>query len=179
MVNLAENIKNHILCEEAMNEEILDVVNDDDHVIGTCTRNELYEKKLTGRIVHVLVFNPKGDMLLQLRSRNVSYLPLHWSTSVGGHVQAGETYEQAAVREFNEELGAKANIEPFAKDVFVMHNGQKKMISIFNAVLSEDLEPECEDVEEVGFYSLDKIEEMMHSEKFHPELRFILEKYFF
>ena len=79
--------------------EMLCVVDENDNVLQPVSKLEVYEKKLTHRICHVLVFNKKGEMLLQLRSRNKFFSPLTWVTSAGGHVMAGESYEEGALRE--------------------------------------------------------------------------------
>ncbi len=85
--------------------EILDIINMDDQVIGQATREDVYAQKHMHRIVHVIVRDSAGRFLLQIRSETVKYLPLHWSTAVGGHVQTGETYKEAAWRELEEEIG--------------------------------------------------------------------------
>ena len=90
--------------------EILDIVDQNDNIIGQAPKDDAYENKLGHRIVHVLIFNDQKKMVLQLRSANVSFCPLHWSTAVGGHVQAGETYEQAAIREYEEELNLASKL---------------------------------------------------------------------
>src|SRR3989338_2368529 len=91
--------------------ELMDFVNEKDEVIGKALQKDIYGKLLTHRIVHVLIFNDKGEMALQLRSKNKNFVPDHWSTSAGGHVQSGETYEQAALRECEEELGIKLKMQ--------------------------------------------------------------------
>jgi isopentenyldiphosphate isomerase len=85
--------------------EILDIINMDDQVIGQATREDVYAQKHIHRIIHVIVRDSSGRQLLQLRSAESKYLPLHWSTAVGGHVHAGESYEDAARREMEEEIG--------------------------------------------------------------------------
>ncbi|MCA9460196.1 MAG: NUDIX domain-containing protein, partial [Nanoarchaeota archaeon] len=82
--------------------ELLDIVNRKDEVIGVASKEDVYKKSLTHRIVHILIFNDKNELALQLRSKKVSFCPSHWSTSVGGHVQSGESYEGAALREYQE-----------------------------------------------------------------------------
>jgi isopentenyldiphosphate isomerase len=69
--------------------EFLDVVDKDDHVIGRASKKDVYARKLRHRIVHVVVFDRKGRMLLQLRSRACVFSPSHWATSAAGHVQSG------------------------------------------------------------------------------------------
>ena len=85
--------------------EILNIIDIDDQIIGQATREAIYANKHIHRIVHVIVRDSSGKQLLQLRSAQSSYLPLHWSTAVGGHVHAGESYEEAAQREMQEEIG--------------------------------------------------------------------------
>lgn len=88
-----------------MKEEYLDVIDENDAVLETISYNNVHIQNKRHRIVHLLVKNSKGDLLLQKRSANKKSYPLHWSMSVGGHVQSGETYREAAIREAQEELG--------------------------------------------------------------------------
>ena len=86
--------------------ELFDIVDDDDNVIGTARRSECHgNPALIHRAVHVLVINANGDMLLQKRSAHKDIQPGKWDTSVGGHLEPGESYRDAAVREMREELG--------------------------------------------------------------------------
>ena|SRR5438093_12762127 len=87
------------------NEEILDLVNDRDEVIGQETRSEIHRLKLKHRAVHVLVFNSKGELFLQKRSMKKDCFPGMWDSSASGHLDSGESYDACAVRELEEELG--------------------------------------------------------------------------
>jgi len=62
--------------------EFMDIVDENDLVIGSCNKNEVYTKSLCHRICHIIIFNDNGDIALQLRSKYVSYAPNHRSTSV-------------------------------------------------------------------------------------------------
>ena len=118
--------------------EFLDIIDDNDDVIGSASRDEIYEKRLLHRIVHVFVF--RGDkMALQLRSEEASYLPLHWCTAAAGHVSAGETCEEAALRELEEETKVRLPIE-FLGNFFVSDIGIKKLLVSFTANFDGDLE---------------------------------------
>lgn len=159
--------------------EILDIVNQHDEVIGKASRDEIYEKLLPHRIVHVLIFNDKKEMALQLRSKTVSFCPSHWSTTVGGHVQTGENYEEAAMREYEEELGIKSVLTFFDKVIYEVENKPKKFLTIFTTECNGPFSKDPSDVEKVEFFPLDTIRNMIQKgEKFHPELLFILQKYF-
>jgi 16S rRNA (adenine1518-N6/adenine1519-N6)-dimethyltransferase len=93
-------------------DEIFDVVDRHDQVIGTATRAEVHAQKLTHRAVHVFVFNKRGDLLLQKRSLLKDMCPGLWDSSVSGHLDAGESYEVAAVRELSEEMGITSETPP-------------------------------------------------------------------
>ncbi len=86
-------------------DEIFDVVDRDDQVIGQATRAEVHARKLFHRAVHILVFDRDKRIYLQKRSLLKDTCAGLYSTSCAGHVDAGETYDQAAVRELGEELG--------------------------------------------------------------------------
>ena len=86
-------------------DEVFDVVDENDRVIGQATRAEVHAKKLFHRAVHILVFDTAGRVLLQKRSMAKDTCPGLFSTSCAGHVDAGERYENAAARELREELG--------------------------------------------------------------------------
>ncbi len=82
-----------------MTEEIFDVVNERDEVIGRRARSEVHRLGLLHRAVHVLVFNARGDIFLQKRSLNKDRQPGVWDSSASGHLDTGESYDAGAVRE--------------------------------------------------------------------------------
>jgi isopentenyldiphosphate isomerase len=159
--------------------EIMYVVNDNDEVVGSALREDIYAKKLQHRIVHVLIFNDLGEMVLQLRSRNKSFCPHHWSTAVGGHVLSGESYEQAALRESEEEIGVRLPVRFAHKDVYRDPRGFNKFLVTYTARYNGPFAVGPEEVERAEYFSLEKIKEMVASgEKFHPELLFLLKKHY-
>ena len=95
--------------------ELFDVVDAEDRVIGQATRSEVHARGLLHRASHVFVFNSDGQLLLQQRSATKDAHPLCWTSSCSGHLDAGETYEIAAVRELKEEIGLEADVEFLVK----------------------------------------------------------------
>lgn len=86
-------------------DEWFDVVNERDEVVGRERRAVVHARGLWHRAVHILVFNQAGQVFLQKRSMIKDTAPGCWDSSCSGHVDAGEDYDVAAVRELREELG--------------------------------------------------------------------------
>ena len=95
-----------------MSEEIFDVVNERDEVIGRETRSEVHRLGLLHRAIHVLVFDSRGQIFLQKRSLKKDRQPGLWDSSASGHLDSGEDYDAAAVREVREEIGLRLNATP-------------------------------------------------------------------
>ncbi len=85
--------------------EVFDVVDEQDQVTGQRTRGEVHHCGLRHRAVHVFVFNRRGELFLQQRSHLKDVSPLAWDSSAAGHLDSGESYTAAALRELREELG--------------------------------------------------------------------------
>ena len=88
-----------------MAEEIFDIVNERDEVIGQAPRKEVHARGLWHRAVHVLVFNARGQVFLQKRSMKKDSAPGKWDSSSSGHLDTGEEYDACAMREVREEIG--------------------------------------------------------------------------
>jgi len=88
-------------------DEIFDVVNERDEVVGQAQRREVHARGLLHRAVHVLVFNARGQVFLQKRSMAKDTSPGCWDSSCSGHLDAGEDYLPAAARELVEEIGLR------------------------------------------------------------------------
>jgi isopentenyl-diphosphate Delta-isomerase len=95
-----------------MSEDIFDIVNERDEVIGSKPRSEVHAQGLLHRAVHVLVFNSRGEIFLQKRSLKKDRQPGVWDSSCSGHVDSGEQYDQTAVRELREEIGLSLSAPP-------------------------------------------------------------------
>jgi 16S rRNA (adenine1518-N6/adenine1519-N6)-dimethyltransferase len=95
--------------------EMCDVVDSEDRVTGSKLRSEVHVNNLTHRAVHLWIFNGRGELFLQKRSPWKINHPDQWCSSAAGHVDAGETYEEAGHREMREEIGADCPLVKFWK----------------------------------------------------------------
>lgn len=86
-------------------EELVDVVDDADRVVGQATRHDVRRKNLRHRSVYVLVFNSAGQLFTHRRTLTKDIFPGHWDVAAGGVLNAGEDYDEGAQRELREELG--------------------------------------------------------------------------
>lgn len=92
-------------------DEIFDVVDSTDKVVGTARRGVVHARGLLHRAVHIIVVRGNNDVFVQKRSMGKDSYPGRWDSSSSGHLDSGEGYETAAVRELEEELGVRvANI---------------------------------------------------------------------
>ena len=87
--------------------ELFDIVDADDRVIGSESRSVVHRRGLMHRAVHILVLNSLGQIFLQKRAQTKDRFPGAWDSSTAGHLESGENYDAAALRELNEELGIR------------------------------------------------------------------------
>ena len=96
-------------------EEIFDICDQDDQVIGQAPRSVVHREKLLHRAAHIFVFNRNGQLLVQVRSATKDEFPLCYTSSASGHLSAGEDYLESAQRELAEEIGITAPLTFVAK----------------------------------------------------------------
>lgn len=96
-------------------DELLDVVTEADEVIRQEWRSVVYEKNLPFRVINAFIINSKKQLWIPRRTATKRLFPLALDCSVGGHVMAGESYEQALVRETQEELSLVLNPGDYKK----------------------------------------------------------------
>lgn len=88
-----------------MPEEILDLVNEQDEVIGRLSRTEVYAQDLHNfRAIHVFVINSEGKIWIPRRVASKKFWPRSLDYSAAGHVESGEAYDTAFHREVSEEI---------------------------------------------------------------------------
>ncbi|MDQ5982519.1 MAG: hypothetical protein QG549_516 [Patescibacteria group bacterium] len=91
--------------------EILDIVNDNDEVIGQAERDRVHREGLVCRLVYVCFYTANREIILQKRSNTKKNDPGKLTTTVSGHVASGQSYLEAAVRETVEESGIEVSAD--------------------------------------------------------------------
>lgn len=139
-------------------EERLEIVNESGEIIGHALRGEIHgNPSLIHRVVHVLVFNEKNELLLQKRSLNKDVAPGKWDTSVGGHVGIGEDLLHSSKRETHEELGI-SGFEPEYLYSYIHSNSyETELVTTFRCVYKGDISFNKKEIDEVRFWSFEEI----------------------
>lgn len=143
-----------------MSEEIFDVVDEFDRVVGQAPRSVVHAQKLRHRAVHVFVFNSRSELLLQKRSASKDEYPLCYTSSASGHLSAGESYETAAPRELAEELVLAAKLEWLAKFPAGPQTSQEHTV-LYRTVTDAPPRIDPHEIEAVAFYPVGEITAMM------------------
>lgn len=144
--------------EDYMQEEQLDVVNEKGEVIRTLPRSDIHgDPSLMHRVVHVLVFNENRELLLQKRSMQKDVAPGKWDTSVGGHVNAGESLEEALSRETEEELGITACGPKFLYTYIHSNSYESELVYTYSCVYSGKIIYQEDEIDEVRPWTLEEI----------------------
>ena len=121
---------------EVSDRMVIDVVNDSDVVIGTIERKDVFAAKANFRVVHVFLFDDQGHLLLQQIPEDQKKSPGRWGSSVAGYMFTGETYEQAAVRRIQQELGIESPKLRLVTKTSMEDNGCRKFISLYAVKLN-------------------------------------------
>lgn len=137
-------------------DELFDVVDELDAVIGQQRRADVHAQGLLHRAVSVFVFNSSGQILLQLRTATKDEYPLCWTSSCSGHLDAGEDYDTAAVRELQEELGLTTPIERLVKFDAGPETANEFTV-LYRTTADEIPAPEVDEIERVEFVDVDEV----------------------
>jgi len=157
-----------------MNEEIFDICDVDDRVIGQRPRTVVHEQHLLHRAVHIWIWNPDGELLLQLRTATKDQYPSCYTSSASGHVDAGENYEAAAVRELWEELKLRGDLLWGTKIPAAPQTAYEHTV-LFHLQSNELPQPDPDEIAEIEFLSTDRIADMLQAtpELFTPPFRML------
>ncbi|MCF3651820.1 NUDIX hydrolase [Synoicihabitans lomoniglobus] len=146
-------------------DEIFDVVDENDQVIGQATRAEVHRRKLWHRAIHVWVFNAAGRIFLQKRSLLKDMAPGCWDSSCSGHLDSGEDYATAAVRELGEEIGlflAEAPERLFTEKAIAATGWE--FVSVFQLKHEGPFELHPAEIDEGRWFNVEEVDAMIESD---------------
>lgn len=145
------------------------VFDENDEHVGEAMLEEILDKKLIHRVIHVVVEDENGNVLLQLRGPNVKTDKNTWDFAVGGYVDAGENYKQAALRELKEELGIDGfDVEDLGvkrESILIDEYDINRFVGEFKLVIPRDyqLVVEEKEVAEIKWFTKDELKELIRS----------------
>lgn len=158
------------------NHEMFPLVDEQGNITGAATRGECHDgSKKLHPVVHLHVFNSKGGLYLQKRPLWKDIQPGKWDTSVGGHVDLGESVEMALRREVNEELGI-IDFVPERLMQYVFESArEKELVFVYKTVYDGDIHP-SDELDGGRFWSINEIRENLGKGVFTPNFEGEIEK---
>ena len=162
-----------------MKEEIFPIVDEEGRVIGSATRGECHSgSKLLHPVVHLHVFNSHGEVYLQKRPEWKDIQPGKWDTSVGGHIDYGETPEQALIREVREELGMTDFVpERLGQYVFESRR-EREFVYVHRTTYDGPVCPSAEELDGGRFWTFDEIRSAFGQNILTPNFESEFQKFF-
>lgn len=166
----------------AKHDELLEVVTEKGKIIKTLSRSEIHgNPSLIHRVVHVLVFNNEGALLLQKRSMRKDVAPGEWDTSVGGHVNPGETLDEAVKREVREELGITSCETEFLYSYIHSNEYETELVYTYSCIYGGEIDYDKDEIDEVRAWSIGEIREALGkgilSDNFEHEFEIYMRKW--
>ena len=161
--------------------EIIDLYDVDRQLTGkTANRGDALEEGTYRMVIHVCIFNSKGEMLIQRRADDIVRWPSYWDVSVGGGASTGDTSRQAAERETAEELGLHIDFSERRPVISVnFSEGFDDFYTVEMDISLEDLHLQSEEVAEAKWVSQKEIEEMIDDGSFIPYQKDLIGYLFF
>lgn len=145
-------------------DEMLTRVTDEDEILGPVLRSLVHGNPLLiHRSVHVLVISPEGRLLLQKRSLSKDTQPGKWDTSVGGHVGFGQSYEEAARREAEEELGIELKAPILLYPSRIRNEIESENIRTYLEITAGPFRPDPGEIDEIRFWTREEIQKALGS----------------
>jgi isopentenyldiphosphate isomerase len=172
--------------------EMVDVLNNDGTPTGQrVSKKEVHEKGWWHRTVHVWIVNNRKEILMQITSKNVTHYPGEYDISTAGHLSAGESPTQGALRELKEELGIKLSKEDLIEIGEIKQEGyrtvktkNKEWCNIFlirKDIPADELTLDSTTIESVKYISICEFKKWINNEDgnppIHPDELKILFKY--
>ncbi len=154
---------NKILAEDLSDKEIFPIVDTQGKIIGKATRRQCHSgSRLLHPVVHLHVFNDKGEIFLQKRSLHKFIQPGKWDTAVGGHVDYGENVEQALRREAGEEIGL-SDFTPHAMLHYVYDSKtERELVNTFYTITTvKNFKLNHDEVDDGRYWNIQEVKEVV------------------
>ncbi len=160
-----------------MQEEIFPIVNTEGKVIGSATRTECHAGTfILHPVVHLHIFNSQGDLYLQKRVMTKKIQPGKWDTAVGGHVDYGESVEEALLRETREELGIQDFESEFLLSYEFRSTVETELVYVYKSLYDGEFNLNPIEISEGRFWSWNEIKENIGKGVFTPNFESEIER---
>lgn len=161
-------------------EEWFPLVNEDGETIGKATRKECHSgSKQLHPVIHLHIFNNAGELYLQKRSMTKDIQPGKWDTAVGGHIDYGETVEEALRREVREELGITDFTPQFMTRYIFESAIEKELVNTFRTIYEGIITPDKDELDGGRFWSMEEIQTNLGKGIFTPNFESEYKRLFF
>jgi 8-oxo-dGTP pyrophosphatase MutT (NUDIX family) len=152
-------------------DEILDIVDENDQVIGRSPRGEAYAEGLRHRCAFVLARDAEGRLFVHRRTPTKLIFPSLYDMWVGGVLGAGETYDEAALREAEEELGVSGLPAPEFLFKFLYDDGAGRTwwSAVYEVRCELPVNPQVEEVAWHAFLTEDEVERRLTEWEWVPD----------
>ncbi|HET9379376.1 MAG TPA: NUDIX domain-containing protein [Streptomyces sp.] len=159
-------------------DEILDVVDEYDRVVGTAPRGEVYARNLPHRCVFIEARDAGGRLFVHRRTASKLAFPSLYDMFVGGVVGAGEGYDEAALREAEEELGVSGLPRPEFLFKFLYDDGAggRWWSAVYEVRCALPVRPQAEEVAWYDFLPAEEVERRLDVWEWVPDGRAAYER---
>lgn len=164
-------------------EEQVVLISEQDEVLGLMDKMQAHQSGLLHRAFSVFLFNDAGELLLQRRADSKYHSPGQWTNAVCSHPRDGETYEEAAHRRMQEELGIEAELTHRFFFIYKAEVGgnlwEHELDHVFTGTYNGAFQLNPEEVSEIRFITMEDLDREMaaHPEQFTEWFKIILNEY--